>query len=308
MLRRRGRGAGGAALSAVLVSLLSTGAVMAQPAQPAPQPAPPPPASTAPAPQPAPPPPTGAQAQGSTNWGVSASAAPPPAAPPYTPEGEEAKPEDERTDHENVVGGFGVGLLSAVELNPLLPGAAYPEATLIVPVLGMRTWISEGFGFEVGLGFNTVSGDRSDDIADREDVPDPTIWGLALHLGVPLSFYNDEHYKFLLLPELNFGMSFGATEDDPNIDGDQAIRQRARLVGGGIRAGAEIHFGMIGLPMLALSGTVGVRLNYHDSSVEAAENGVVVTRVRSGFAASTSSFNDPWDVFVSNIAALYYFR
>jgi hypothetical protein len=172
----------------------------------------------------------------------------------------------------------------------------------------LRTWISEGFGFEVGLGFNTVSGKRADDISDREDVPDPTIWGLALHLGVPLSFYNDEHYKFLLLPELNFGMSFGATEDDPNVDGDQAIRQRARLVGGGLRAGAEIHFGMIDLPMLALTGTVGVRLNYHDASVEAAENGVVVTRVRSGFAASTSSFNDPWDVFVSSIAALYYFR
>lgn len=305
MLRRRGRGAGGAALSAVLVSLLSTGAVMAQPAQPAPQTAPPPPASPPPAPPPAPPP--SAQAQGSTNWGASASTTPPPAAP-YAGEAEAQKPEDEKTDHENVVGGFGVGLLSAVELNPLLPGATYPEASLVVPVLGMRTWISDGFGFEVGLGFNTVSGTRADDIADREDVPDPTIWGLALHLGVPLSFYNDEHYKFLLLPELNFGMSFGATEDDPNVDGDQAIRQRARLVGGGLRAGAEIHFGMIGLPMLALSGTVGVRLNYHDSSVEAAENGVVVTRVRSGVAASTSSFNDPWDVFVSNIAALYYFR
>jgi hypothetical protein len=283
---------------------------VAQPAQPAPQTAPPPPPTTAPAPAPATTPAVGAQGQGSTDLGFSASttAAPPPATAPAAPAADGVEPEDERTDHENVVGGFGVGLLSAVELNPLLPGAAYPEASLVVPVLGLRTWISEGFGLEVGLGFNTVSGERADDIADREDVPDPTIWGLALHLGVPLSFYDDEHYKFLLLPELNFGMSFGATEDDPNVDGDQAVRQRARLVGGGLRAGAEIHFGMIDLPMLALTGTVGVRLNYHDSSVEAAENGVVVTRVRSGFAASTSSFNDPWDVFVSSIAALYYFR
>jgi hypothetical protein len=247
------------------------------------------------------------QAQGSTDFGLSTTTTTTTTTGP-TPEVTDEKADDGKTDHQNVVGGFGVGLLSAVELNPLLPGAAYPEASLVVPVLGMRTWLSEGFGFEVGLGFNTTSGERADDISDREDVPDPTIWGLALHLGVPLSFYNDEHYKFLLLPELNFGMSFGATEDDPNIDGDQAVRQRARLVGGGLRAGAEIHFGMIDLPMLALTGTVGVRVNYHDSSVEAAENGIVVTRVRSGVAASTSSFNDPWDVFVSSIAALYYFR
>jgi hypothetical protein len=250
-------------------------------------------------------------------FGAGATAAPPtapaPATPPPAPEAtdedaDDDKKKDDRTDHQKVVGGFGVGLLSAVELRPLLPGPAYPEQALTVPILGVRTWFSEGFGLEVGIGFNTTSGDRADDIEDREDMPDPTIWGLALHLGVPLSFYNDEHYQFLLLPELNFGASFGALEDDPNVDGDQAVRQRARLVGGGLRAGAEIQFGMIGLPMLALTGTVGVRLNYHDSSVEAAENGVVVTRVRSGFQASTSSFNDPWDLFVSSIAALYYFQ
>ena len=103
-------------------------------------------------------------------------------------------------------------------------------------------------------------------------------------------------------------MALGRTKDDPNTLGDQAVRQRARLLGGGLRAGAEVQFGMIGLPMLALTGTVGVRVNYQDSSVEAAENGVVVTRVRSGLTASTSSFNDPWDLFVSSIAALYYFR
>jgi hypothetical protein len=231
---------------------------------------------------------------------------------PAAPEATEATPDDaekdKRTDHEKVVGGWGVGLLSAVELRPLAPGPTYPEQSLVVPILGVRGWFSEGFGLEIGFGFNTTSGTRADDISDREDVPEPTIWGLALHLGLPLSFYDDEHYQFLLLPELNFGASFGAMDDDPNIDGDQAIRQRARLVGGGLRAGAEIQFGMIGLPMLALTGTVGVRLNYHQSSVEAAENGVVVTRVRSGFQASTSSFNDPWDLFVSSIAALYYFQ
>jgi hypothetical protein len=201
-----------------------------------------------------------------------------------------------------------VGLLSAVELRPLLPGAGYPEQSILVPMLGVRTWFGEKVGAELGFGFNTASGKRADDIEGREDMPDPTTLGLALHLGVPLSLYDDEHYQFMLLPELNLGMALGRTKDDPNALGDQAVRQRAQLLGGGLRAGAEVQFGMIGLPMLALTGTVGVRVNYQQSSVEAAENGAVITRVRSGFTGSTSSFNDPWDLFVSSIAALYYFR
>jgi hypothetical protein len=189
-----------------------------------------------------------------------------------------------------------------------LPGPGYPEQSLVVTMLGARTWFSKRLGFEVGLGLNTVSGKRADDLQNRKDVPDPTTWGFALHLGLPLSLYDDQHYQFMLLPEVNLGMAVGRTKDDPNTLGDQAVRQRARLLGGGLRAGAEVQFGMIGLPMLALTGTVGLRLNYHQSSVEAAENGGVVTRTHSVFAASTSSFNDPWDLFVSSIAALYYFR
>jgi len=233
--------------------------------------------------------------------------APAPAAAAPPPEDTEAKPAGP-TDHEQVVHRWGVGLLSAVELRPLLPGPNYPDQSLVVAMLGARTWLGRRVGFEVGLGFNTVSGNRADDLKDRKDVPDPTTWGFAMHLGLPLSLYDDQHYQFMILPELNLGMAVGRTKDDPNALGDQAVRQRARLLGGGLRAGAEVQFGMIGLPMLALSGTVGLRLNYHQSSVEADQNGVVVTRTRSMFTGSTSSFNDPWDLFVSSIAALYYFR
>lgn len=307
MPRARGRGASGAALTAAFWAVVSSSTAWAQTqTAPATAPAPPPAGTTAPAPA------ANAQGQASTSTGIGfgagATAAPAATAPAGAADDTAEDKPDEGTDHEKVVGGWGVGLLSAVELRPLLPGPAYSEQSLVLAILGARTWFSEGFGFEAGLGFTTVHGTRADDVQDRDDVPDPTIWGLALHLGVPISLYDDEHYHFLLLPELNMGMAMGKTEDDPNAAGDQAVRQRARLVGGGLRAGAEVQFGMIGLPMLALTGTVGVRLNYHQSSVEAAENGVVVTRTRSAFAATTSSFNDPWDLFVSSIAALYYFR
>jgi hypothetical protein len=283
------------------LTLFSSGAAQAQATQVAPQTPPPAaPVTTAPA--------ATSEGQVSTSTTFTTTTVAPATTPPPAVEVEVKTEDDDRTDHQNVVGGWGVGLLSAVELQPLLPGPTYPEASLVVAILGARTWISEGFGFEVGLGFNTRNGTRADDVQGRSDVPEPTTWGLALHLGLPFSLYNDEHYHFLLLPELNFGMAMGKTEDDANLPGDQAVRQRAQLVGGGLRAGAEVQFGMIGLPMLALTGTVGVRLDYQQSSVEAAENGAVITRVRRGFDASTSSFNDPWDIFVSSIAALYYFR
>ena len=307
MPRQRGRGAGSAALTGAFWAVFSSTTAWAQ-TQPAPATPPAPPPTTT-----SPPPAANAEGQASTSTGVSfgagATTAPAVAPAPATTDdaAAEAK-EDDGTDHEKVVGGLGVGLLSAVELRPLVPGPAYSEQSLGLAILGARYWFTEGLGIEAGIGFNTAHGTRADDVVDREDVPDPTIWGLALHLGVPISLYDDEHYQFLLLPELNMGMAIGKTEDDPNTDGDQAVRQRARLVGGGLRAGAEVQFGMIGLPMLALQGTVGVQLNHRASSVEASENGTVVTRTRSSFAASTSSFNDPWDLFVSSIAALYYFR
>ncbi|HXK19136.1 MAG TPA: hypothetical protein VNG33_15090 [Polyangiaceae bacterium] len=310
MPRARGRRASGAALTAALWAVFSSSTAAAQQPQTAP-----PKTGAATAETSAPAPAVAAQGQGSAEVTLPAAAAPAPtltpapapaaAAPP--PEDAEAKPAGP-TDHEQVVNRWGVGLLSAVELRPLLPGPAYPEQSLVVAMLGARTWLSKRVGFELGLGLNTVSGKRADDLQSRKDVPEPTTWGFAAHLGMPLSLYDDQHYQFMLLPEVNLGMAVGRTKDDPNALGDQAVRQRARLLGGGLRAGAEVQFGMIGLPMLALTGTVGLRLNYQQSSVEAAENGGVVTRTRSVFAASTSSFNDPWDLFVSSIAALYYFR
>jgi hypothetical protein len=304
MPRARGRGASGAALTAAFCAVFSSSAVSAQQPPTAPATTGPAPAETS-----APAPAVAAQAEGSAGvtFPPGTAPAPAPAAATPPPEDAEAKPAGP-TDHERVVRSWGIGLLSAVELRPLLPGPGYPEQSLVIATLGARTWFSERIGAELGLGFNTVSGKRADDVKDREDVPDPTTWGFALHLGLPLSLYDDEHYQFMILPELNLGMALGRTRDDPNTLGDQAVRQRTRLLGGGLRAGSEVQFGMIGLPMLALTGTVGVRVNYQQSSVEAAENGVVVTRIRSGLAASTTSFNDPWDLFVSSIAALYYFR
>lgn len=215
---------------------------------------------------------------------------------------------DDRTDHQRAVSGVGVGLLSVAELRTLLPGPDYTLSPLTVPVIGIRSWANEGMGFQIGIGFNTSSGRLKSDVAGDEDIDLPTIWGVALHGGLPFSLYSDKHYNLVLVPELNVGYATGRTKDDANLPGDQGIKHSAWLAGLGLKIGAEVQFGMIDLPMLALQATVGAEVNYRSATVEAAEQGAIVTRRRWGLDASTASFSDPWDLFTSSIAALYYFQ
>jgi hypothetical protein len=120
-----------------------------------------PPPVVAPQPQPPPPPP------------------PPPPPAPAVADSTAPDADAERTDHQKVVGAWGAGLLSSMDVLTLSPGPNYTEQPVRVVTLGVRHWLSEGLGFEVGFGFNTVSGTREDTIVGRKDVPDPTIWGLG---------------------------------------------------------------------------------------------------------------------------------
>lgn len=238
---------------------------------------------------PPPPPPPGVAAQGPVAPGM-------------------AREPVEPSDHERVVRNFGVGLLSTAEIRNLVPGAGFQDDPLGIAIVGTRYWFSDRLGLQGGFGFNTHSGTRQDDIPGNVDVDEPTLWGLAFHAGVPISIYYGEHYNFLLIPELNVGYSTGRTDDNGNTPGDQGVENDAWLLGLGLKVGAEIQFGFIDLPMLALQGTVGATLAYRRAQVETVENGSVVNRAKWTLDAETLSHDDPWDLFTSSIAALYYFE
>ena len=72
----------------------------------------------------------------------------------------------------------------------------------------------------------------------------------------------------------------------------------------GARVGAEIQFGFIGIPQLALQGTVGVHLTYEGSSISLPNN-TELSAHRFGFGTTVQG--KPWDIFTSNISAIYYF-
>jgi hypothetical protein len=118
-----------------------------------------------------------------------------------------------------------------------------------------------------------------------------------LHGGVPLSLASAGHFSFQIVPEMNVGLASQSPDDtDTSLSGFHFDV--------GARAGAEIHFGFIGVPQLSLQGSVGVRMNV-DSTKYSPEMGDDVST--SHFSWSTTVGDNPWNIFTSNVAALYYF-
>ena len=189
------------------------------------------------------------------------------------------------SDHDAMVGRLAVGYLgrSALEI-----GAAGADAgPLAAPVIGVRYWLSRGLGIDAGLGFGFESSSVGDDDG-------PSRWGLILHGGLPLALASSRHFVFEVIPEANLGFG-GASAGDTDHSGF--------LLDVGARAGAEIHFGFIGLPELSLQGSLGVLLQHTSTSTD--DDGTETDA--SAFFIRTTVYDSPWNIFTSNVAALYYF-
>jgi hypothetical protein len=227
--------------------------------------------------------------------------------------------DDGVTDHEKVVGKFGVGYFGITNL-PIGEGGvtAVQRGNLAAPVIGVRYWLSEKMGLDLGLGFTFQS------IGNRETqqpvggtistvtVDGPAALGFVVHAGVPLAFAYGKHYKFLLVPELNLGLTT-RTEKAQNIPpgapvpGD--IHRSGFLLDIGGRIGSEIQFGFIGIPELALQASVGLlfRRDVAKNQQDAAGTNPELSSSISNNVLTTTVQNDPWALFVNNISAIYYF-
>lgn len=253
-------------------------------------------------------------ASASTETGTSAEAeaqaeppaAEPPASEPEAAASEEAEDEDESedTDHEGVVGRFGVGLLGGTSVS--FPTAGFGTQDINMPILGARYWLDERLGLQAGFGISHSSGDNGQSNA-RSGFDTQTLWGMALHVGAPIVFFYDEHYKFLVQPEANFVFGTGRLHDNLNTTADEAVQMNAWGLDLGARLGAEVHFGFIGIPKLSLQGSVGAYYTLRQGVTSTVEGGRQVDRVITRHTLGTAHYSDPWDLFTSSIAALYYF-
>ena len=210
------------------------------------------------------------------------------------------------SDHDAMIGRIGVGYLGARQA-PAAGGApGGPSLTFVdAPVIGLRYWIDQMIGLDVGLGLLNTSGSTTTATgATTTTVDDPSLLAAIIHGGVPLSLASGEHYSFQIVPEVNVGFS-SATQEQTGV-GETTFQGFG--VNLGARAGAEVHFGFMGIPELALQGGVGLYFSTATATVTFKPNAGQETKgERTQSAINTTVNGQPWDIFTSSIAAMYYF-
>jgi hypothetical protein len=174
------------------------------------------------------------------------------------------------------------------------------QAEIAAPVIGVRYWFTPTIGLDAGLGMNINS--QSASVTPGGDVPAPGRSAFILHGGVPLALASSQHFTFEVIPEMNVGFASYSLDGAGGAAGTSGSGFHFDL---GARAGAEIHFGFIGLPKLSLQGTVGLAFAVDSTTFTNDATGVENKVSTTSFATSVQ--DNPWNNITSNVAALYYF-
>jgi hypothetical protein len=193
------------------------------------------------------------------------------------------------------------------------PVANAEQATRSVdaPIVGIRFWLSPVIGLDGGLGFYTDWGSNTTDVRpplDNNNVPaadqklSPTNV-FMFHVGVPLALGGGQHFSFQIVPEANIGFAT-QTVDATVLNATANITHSGFHLDLGARAGAEIHFGFMGVPQLSLQGGIGLLVAL-DSTKSKQASVQESTRTRGSLATTVG--DNPWNIFLTNVAALYYF-
>jgi hypothetical protein len=195
--------------------------------------------------------------------------------------------------------------------NQVAAGGAAPgpggltSSNVAAPVVGVRYWLTNRFGIDGGLGFGLAGGsDQAVSGGTTTTVNKTGTTGFALHGGVPISLAEGKHYAFLVIPDFTVGFT-SATYSPPAVAGGTAGPNQSLsgfLFDIGARAGAEIYFGFIGLPQLALQATVG--LSYRRSVYKWSSSGNSSSDGTNTFGTQVNA--DPWAIFQDAISATYY--
>jgi hypothetical protein len=217
-------------------------------------------------------------------------------------------PAESIADHDRFIGHVGVTYFDITNLpmaaqgtgaGPIAPGQPVPA-----PVVGVRYWLQRGFGLDLGLGIGWSAGSTSQTVQGMNmSVPNPVSpFGFALHAGVPIVLADGQHYSFLVIPETTFGY---ATETIKQM-GLPDTTQSGLLFNLGARAGAEIHFGFIGIPQLALQGSIGLFFTYDQYKISQGSGATENSASLSVPSLSTTVGSNPWAIFTNNVSATYY--
>ena len=172
------------------------------------------------------------------------------------------------------------------------------RGSLSTPAVGIRYWATPMVGIDLDLGLAMSSGSAVSAANVTTDHNSQTAF--LIHAGVPIAIAGSNHFSFQITPELDVGFGSGTIHAMPPATNTD---QSGFVLQAGARAGAEIYFGFIGLPALALDGSVGVFLTSASGKNTNAGN----STKDSTFFLGTSNITNPWDIFRQDVAARYYF-
>lgn len=204
------------------------------------------------------------------------------------------------SDHDAMIGRLGFGYMGRFQI-------PFPGGDLSAPAIGIRYWIDQMIGLDLGLGLiSTAVSSKNINGPVTTTVDDASVFGTIIHAGVPLSLASGRHFSFQIVPELNIGFAT-STEEVPNGNGRE-INLQGFGVDVGARIGGEVHFGFIGIPELSIQGNVGLLFATRSTKTSATGgNQPEVTAERTDTIITTTVYDDPFKLFTSNVAVLYYF-
>jgi hypothetical protein len=212
------------------------------------------------------------------------------------------------SDHDQVIGRFAVGYLGARTVPMMGIAGAPPNITVgandqQAPVIGLRYWLDQGMGLDAGIGFLSTGGSTK---AGNTSTDKAGVNAVLIHAGVPLALSGSKHFSFQIIPEANIGFA-QQTQKDAFAANDE-LKLSGFLIEVGARAGAELHFGFIGVPQLSLQGSVGVVFQSITRTADyTPPAGASTSFEDKSTIIGTTVYDNPWNIFTSNVAALYYF-
>ncbi len=239
----------------------------------------------------------------------------------------DAPPEDDpRTDHERWVGRLALGFEGTRLVPGALPdpnGAIAIDAagsaklniapdTVLVPMFGLRYWITRVVGVDLGVGFNYQTGTFSRAVPNpngaldrNEDGANGKRTAVAVRLAAPLAVHSGRHYALMVIPELDVGYSSMTVPGFSQSTAGNALdlRLTGLVFGAGGRVGAELTFGFWGVPQLSIQSSWGLRFESRrrKGKIGDAEMTLVDT------AIGTSFQGEPWQWLTGSLGVYYSF-
>lgn len=221
------------------------------------------------------------------------------------------------SDHALVVGRFGFGYFG--QYDAAIGVTRTAGANVPIQMVGVRRWFSRvRLDLAIGIGLTSGSSSASINGGDTVSTDDASLLALGARIALPVALWVDRHYTVFAGPEVVYAHA-GETIPAPAPVAGATPQADTSHLGDrftmGVRAGAEIQFGFIGLPRLALDASLGIALDYTSTKssgtlttpAPGVPAGGVFVRKQNRFSFASSTSHQPWNIFITNVAAVYYF-